>query len=105
MKESIIEYQAPLSIDVDAVSTMLRGNLRRWETHLASTRLGEKKKDSPYDAIENFVVEETQELQVQKALSDLYENTSGRYNRIILPFTMKNVRKLPIVGDVFYERK
>ena len=58
MKESIIEYQTPLSIDVDAVSTMLRGNLLRWETHLESTRFGEKKKDRLDDALETFVAKE-----------------------------------------------
>ena len=57
------------------------------------------------NAVKSFVDRKSEEIKTQVKLNDLYENSLGRYNRTILPFSMKNVRKLPIVGDVYNERK
>lgn len=29
----------------------------------------------------------------------MFEKSIGRYNRVMLPFSMKSLRKLPIVGE------
>ena len=94
-----------MTIDIDAVITLLKANVRRWQIHLESTRIGEQKKVRLQNTVNSFIFNGTKELEINIKLSDLYENSLGRYNRTILPFTMKNLRKLPIVGDIFHERK
>ena len=61
-------------------------------------------------AVNEFVTHESHKLKDQLAkqegqAQDLTEASLGRYNRVMQPFSMRNIRKLPIVGDLGREKE
>ena len=57
-------------------------------------------------AVNEFVTHESNKLKDHfKQQQELTEASLGRYNRVMQPFSMRNIRKLPIVGDLSREKE
>ena len=83
--------------------TALRANLNRWQTHLESTRFDQREQGQRHSKIDSFVHKENQFIDLQSMSTET--TFLGGHSKALRPFTMQNVRKLPIVGDVYCGRK
>lgn len=83
---------------------MLQGNLQRWQTHLESTRLEQEQQARIQKSVNYVAEQETMRQKKRKNCKDKRAK-STRKIKVFQPFNMKNVRRLPIVGDIHNSRE
>jgi len=98
LMESFEKYDPLLRIETGPVISMLEGNLKRWQTHLDSERhqssIAAKRKS------ERDISKGKQNRISGSGIENLLRTVEGE-----LPFALRYVKRLPIVGDVHLGRE